>query len=258
MIVSYHRPKTLSEALALLGQTDPPSLPLAGGTAIKQNRMCSSALNEPVAVVDLQDLGLDQVTLRGSTLQIGAMVRLQALLDAPLPQDLKRIIKLEATYNLRQMASLGGTLVAADGRSPLATAMLALDAHLNLAPGDEQVALGDLLPLRHERLPGRLITHISLPGKVKLAYEYVARSPADLPIVCAAAAAWPGGRIRLALGGYGNAPSLAFDGNEALGIESASRSAYEHAADDWASAEYRAEIAAVLAKRCVQSLNVDQ
>ena len=62
--------------------------------------------------------------------------------------------------------------------------MLALDAGLRLQPGDEQVGLGDLLPLRDERLAHRLITGVSIPLNARLAYDYVARSPADLPIVC--------------------------------------------------------------------------
>ena len=129
----------------------------------------------------------------------------------------------EATYNLRQVATLVGTLIAADGRSPLATAMLALDAQLTVFPGAEQVGLGDLLPMRRQRLQGRLITQVEVPLNARLAYEYVARSPADLTIVCAAVAQWPSGRTRVALGGYGRMPALAMDGPEPSGAEQAAR-----------------------------------
>jgi CO/xanthine dehydrogenase FAD-binding subunit len=44
------------------------------------------------------------------------------------------------------------------------------------------------------------------------------------------------------------------DGNETSGIEAAARNAFQEAADVWASAEYRMEIAAVLTKRCCASL----
>jgi CO/xanthine dehydrogenase FAD-binding subunit len=87
-----------------------------------------------------------------------------------------------------------------------------------------------------------------------MAYESVARTPADLPIVCAAAAGWPSGRTRLALGGFGMAPLLALDGPEPEGAEIAARSAYSDAGDEWASAEYRREIAPVLARRCIEQL----
>jgi CO/xanthine dehydrogenase FAD-binding subunit len=96
-----------------------------------------------------------------------------------------------------------------------------------------------------------LITRITIPLNAHLAYETVARSPADLPIVCAAVAVWPSGRTRAVLGGFGSSPALAFDGTEAEGVEIAARAAYSQAEDQWASAEYRQEMAAVLVKRCV-------
>jgi CO/xanthine dehydrogenase FAD-binding subunit len=245
MIIEYHRPQTIDDALALLGRTQPISVPLAGGTAFNR----TSSL--PQAVIDLQALGLDQIAQRGNLMEIGAMVTLQALLDSPVIEALKKVIQLEATYNLRQAASVAGTLVAAGGRSPFTTALLALDAMLTLMPGPEGISLGDFLPLRQERLRGRLITQISLPTNARLAYEYVARTPADLPIICAGAAVWTSGRTRLVLGGFGNAPTLAFDGTEAQGAEIAARSAYSEAGDEWASAEYREEMAAILARRVV-------
>jgi hypothetical protein len=56
----------------------------------------------------------------------------------------------------------------------------------------------------------------------------------------------------VALGGYGAAPLLAFDGSEADGAEVAAQSAYSQAGDEWASAEYRMEIAGILARRCIR------
>jgi CO/xanthine dehydrogenase FAD-binding subunit len=248
MIIEYHRPKTIDEALALLARAYLVTAPLAGGSVL--NRPTS----QPIAAVDLQSLGLNSLHRRGNILELGATLTLQSLLQAPgLQPALGRAILHEATYNLRQVATVAGTLVSADGRSPFATAMLALDAALNLLPGDDNpLALGDLLPVRAERLYRRLITMVTIPLNVQLAYEYVARTPADQPIVCVAAAVWPSGRTRLALGGYGTTPLLAFDGSEANGAEIAAQSAYAQAGDEWASAEYRMEIAGILARRCIQ------
>lgn len=250
MIIEYHRPNTLEEALKLLARREPVSVPLAGG----------SALNKPspeqVAAVDLQSLGLDTLQVHGNYLELGAMVTLQMLLDADIPQAaLKRAIQHEATHNLRQVATVAGTLVSAGGRSPFTTVFLALEAALTILPGDDRpVSLGDLLPFRSERLRGRLITLVTIPLNVRLAYQYVARSPADLPIVCAAAAAWPSGRTRVALGGFGTAPVLAFDGTEPDGAEVAAQNAYSQAVDQWASAAYRQEVAGVLTRRCLKEL----
>lgn len=258
MISEYHRPEKLTDALALLARTEPISVPLAGGTGLDRSSP------QQLAVVDLQALGLDFLNWRGHSWDLGAMVRLQTMHEqvrlagftAPgIANALKRVIEHEATYNLRQAATVAGTLVASGGRSPFTTTLLALDANLTLQPGDEIISLGDLLPLRAEKLRGKLITQVTLPANPRLAYEYVARTPADLPIVCVALAIWPSGRVRMALGGYGNAPTLALDGNEPGGIQPAAQSAYSRAGDDWASAEYRREIASVLANRCFESIS---
>lgn len=247
MILEYHRPQSVEEALKLLARSSPVTLPLAGGSAL--NRPSP----EPVAVVDLQALGLNTWEKRGHTLVVGATLTLQALLDVPdLPAALLKAIYHEASYNLRQVATVAGTLLAADGRSPLTTALLALDASLEWARFGaevETISLGDLLPLRKERQRGRLVTQVILPLNAHLAYNYAARTPADRPLVCAAVAVWPSGRTRVALGGYGSAPLLAMDGPEAGGVETAARSAYSQAGDEWASAEYRQEAAAILTGR---------
>jgi hypothetical protein len=87
-----------------------------------------------------------------------------------------------------------------------------------------------------------------------LAYDFTARSPKDLPIVCAAAAQWPSGRTRLALGGYGELPLLVMDGPEPGGAREAARSAFENAGDEWSDAEYRQEAAGILAQRVVDEV----
>lgn len=267
MIVEYHRPATLQAALELLARSSPLTLPLAGGTVLNRFSL------EPFAVADLQALGLNGLERQGATarpsLMVGAMVTLQQILDFPdLPEALCRAVRHEAAYNQRQVATLAGTLTTADGRSPLAAVLLALDALLTLQSqdgGQEQISLGDWLP-RRSVTPmgftysgrGQLITAIRIPLDACPAYEYVARTPADRPIVCAAAARWPKGRLRLTLGGFGNAPVLVMDGPETRDgshlLAEAARSAYAEAGDAWASAEYRREIAAVLSRRCLEAL----
>ena len=249
MIVEYQRPRTIDEALHLLQRVDPVSFPMGGGTILNRPS------DKKYALVDLQDLRLDGLQARGNVLVLGATLKLQRLLEAEVtPPSLRAVILQEGNYNLRQMASVAGSLVAADGRSPFATALLALDTSLVWLPGEKQVRLGDLLPVREASLRGKLIVRVEIPINARLAYHYVSRTPADLPIVCAALARWPSGRTRLALGGYGKAPLLAMDGPEAEGLETAARSAYAHAGDEWASAEYRQEMAALLARRGLETV----
>lgn len=248
MIKEYYRPQSVEEALKLLAQAD--TLPLGGGTLLSKPGHTS------VKVVDLQALGLNTLSAKGNALEIGATVTLQQLYEFPeLPAAFQAAIKLEAPLNLRNAATVAGTLVAADGRSPFATVLLALDAKVTVNSGQSSVInLGDFLPLRHENLTGKLITGIEIPLNVKLAFETVARTPADKPIVCAALAQWPSGRTRLALGGYGKAPFLAMDGTEADGVETAARNAFHEASDAWASADYRMDVAGTLAKRCLANI----
>jgi CO/xanthine dehydrogenase FAD-binding subunit len=251
MIIEYHRPDSLPEALKLLARTEVDTVPLGGGTVLNQPSP------NPIAVIDLQNLGLNTLEQRGKKLMIGATVTLQQLHDyVGIPTELKKVIYYEATYNLRQMATVPGVCVAADGRSPFVTTMLALGADLTLLPGDEIIGLGDFLPLRQERKTNSLITQLTIPTNIHLAFEYVARTPADLPIVCVAVAQWTSGRTRLALGGYGRVPLLAMDGPESTGAEVAGRDAYHEAGDKWASADYRSEVAATLTRRALHSLKV--
>jgi len=99
--------------------------------------------------------------------------------------------------------------------------------------------------------PKGLITQIAIPLNVKFAFEFVSKTPLDKPMVSASVAQWNSGRTRLVLGGYGKTPMLAMDGAEADGIEAAAKNAYHEAQDEWASAEYRMDVAATLAKRCL-------
>jgi len=116
------------------------------------------------------------------------------------------------------------------------------------------LGIGEFLPLRLDQIHGKLITSMSVPINVRFAFDYVSRTPADKPIVCAALAQWNSGRTRLVLGGYGKSPILAMDGAEAEGVETAARNAFHEATDEWASAEYRMDVAATLAKRCLERM----
>jgi len=132
MIIEYHRPDTIEEALELLQRKEPITVPMGGGSAL------NAPSDDEVAVVDLQSLGLDMVKRKGKTLMVGATVTLETLLASPaLPEALSKTIRHEATTNLRQVGTIAGTLVAADGRSAFTTTLLALDPQLTWLPGDE-------------------------------------------------------------------------------------------------------------------------
>lgn len=269
MITAYHRPQTLDEALTLL--TQPNTLPLGGGTLLSH---ASTAPTAPLGVtgnieaVDLQLLGLNSLTKSGNGLELGATLTLQTLLESEhCPDALKSALKLEASLNIRNAATAAGTLVACDGRSTFTTVLLAMDAKVTVTSrqkGEEMINLGDFLPLR-EQVRGKLITRIIIPINVKTAFEYVSKTPADKPLVCVALAQWNSGRTRLAVGGYGKNPLLAMDGDlppspsgrgtEGEGLFAAAKNAFHEATDEYASAEYRMNVASTLAKRCLERIH---
>ena len=158
MIVEYHRPNDIQEILDLLENQEITNVLMGGGTAIDRYK------TEPMAVVDLQSVGLGILEKKGNFLEIGATVTLQSLFEASqTPDVLKDVILREATHNLRQVATVAGTLIAADGRSPFAAVMLAMDATITQLPGEEQIQLGNYRLMDESQLSSKLVTKITIP-----------------------------------------------------------------------------------------------
>lgn len=248
MIIEYHRPENLTEALALLARETPATLPLGGGTALSHEH------RRDIAVVDLQRLGLNTMEVKNQTLHLGATVTLQQLCDCGcLPETMRDGIRdslvHEVSANIRQAATVAGAIAASDGRSPFITALLALDAWLIWAPGDEAQPIGEYLSSRRSSGKGCLIREIRLPLDAALSFDIVARAPMDRPIVCVAIATWASGRSRIALGGYGQSPILAMDASEPGEAIALTREAFRFADDVWASAAYRMDVAGKLVER---------
>jgi CO/xanthine dehydrogenase FAD-binding subunit len=143
-----------------------------------------------------------------------------------------------------------------DGRSGFVAMLLALDSKITiLRPALKSLGIGEFLPSRPNFRRGCLITGIEVPLGARTEFDYVARTPADGPIVAVAVAQWPSGRIRLAVAGHGKMPLLAMDGTGADGLEAAARNAMNGADDPWGSADYRMDVAVTLARRCLARLS---
>ena len=241
----YHRPQSLEEALELLEH----GTPLAGGTQL------TPSLRGIEALVDLQDLGLDELEIGEGVMKMGGTATLQALVAAAsqLPADLVQVARLEAGWNIRNKATVAGTIVTGDGRSPLLTVLLAMATTVEFAPGGEQVPFEDVLRRGTERTGGKLITSIRSSLPTDLLYAQVARSPADRPQVCVAVGAGTSG-VSLALGGFGMYPKLLQDVADPEQAGEWARSAYADAGDQWASAAYRSAAAGALAARLVDQV----
>ena len=245
-IFEYHRPKTMAEAISLLARGNP----LGGGTSLTPQR------TDLKGVVDLQALSLDRLEFSAREISAGATLSLEALaqacqVEAPAVSEAAR---KEASLNLRNVATLAGAIVAGGGRSPLAAVLLAARAFVTLEPGAESAPLDVFLNRRDAFLTGRVVVTVHIPRPVFLGYLQVGRSPADRPIVCAALARWTAApEFSAALGGYGSRPTFLDELPPEPGAAGVvAREAYSGAGDAWASAEYRAEVAAVLVGRLLR------
>jgi probable selenate reductase FAD-binding subunit len=247
--LEYLRPETLEEALRYLSE----GIPLAGGTSITPRR------RDFQTVVDLQNLGLDQVLIDDPHLTLGATTKLQQIVDfqGAIPEPLREVCRLEGGWNLRNMMTIGGAIMTADARSPLLTVLLTLDAEVIIEPGGELLPLDDLLD---ERSRAVLLTEVRCQLPDKALYHQVSRSPKDFPLLCACVARYLStGAWRLAIGGYGERPIRLREAEEALregstveDVAEIAEAAYARAGDAWASAAYRSSIAGVVFRRLLQ------
>jgi carbon-monoxide dehydrogenase medium subunit len=264
-IKEYHRPQTLDDALALL-QRDRTTVPLAGGTDLIPSRA-----PDVQAVVDLQALGLDELSVEESRMTIGAMFPLQRLVEAPeVGEVLSGAAYLEGPLTFRHAATVGGTIASGDPLSHLLIALLILDAEVHLRLPDLTVVnLDCFLDAPHQFLDGGLITGVTaLPptGAPGVAMARVARTPRDKPIVAVAARVTREGErcgdVRIALAGVADRPARARDAEDRLmgqpfdtGVMDAAMTAMvEHLnppSDFKGSSEYRREMAAVLTRRAL-------
>ena len=149
------------------------------------------------------------VSLKGKTLHIDMAASLQALAEAEgLQPALSDAIQREELTAHGQ--AVVPWLLAASGDSLLATALLALDAELEMQNGAAQ-SYGNWLALR--------ATAGEPPVVAGLRFSTAARLDCTIGQgVWLAVARWPAGRTRVAIGGWGFAPLLAMDGREASGI----------------------------------------
>jgi CO/xanthine dehydrogenase FAD-binding subunit len=256
---NYYRPKTIEEALQLLGQPD--TVPLGGGTKLLAGDIAA------LAVVDLQALGLEQIHFEDNKLHIGAMVRLvdwAAFLttssDNQSPGELlHKAIHQAGPNTYRNAATAGGTVAARLPDSELLAVILVLDAMLLLqTPKPQTVSLADYLAA--EERPNGLITQIRLSWEAGQGdSERVARTPADYPIVSVTAWQPHQSTPRLAATGIDSRPVRLEESEAALAngqtvqaVEAAAAAAAKrtrHPGDFRGDTGYRSQMAAVLTHR---------
>lgn len=183
----YHRPTDLEEAVHLLQRKDIRTAVLAGGVGL-----VGAGDPEIEALVDLDGVGLDFIEIQNAILHLGAMVRLQKLVDETgdfVDGLLVETARRMAGWHIRNAATLGGMIAGGDVHAPLSVALAALSARVKIYGESGEMPLWSELSTiaRLTGMQGRLITAltINLPsGKIGASYQQVARTPADRPIVC--------------------------------------------------------------------------
>ncbi len=271
-ITHYHRPASVNTALRLLARASPRTAALAGGTWLVAQR--DPAVRD---VVDLSGLRLAYIERRVRRLRLGAMTRLQSLITSPQIHELADGLLAEAARRdapraIRNVATLGGTLVAGDSTSEVLLALLALEAQVVIRAPDRRVVSAEaFLGNRTSYLPrSGLVIEIVVPlpsaGSVA-AFAEISRTPRDRPIVNAAAVVLRQGSTcraaRLVLGGVAPSPIRlpaveTWLVGKALGDGVLPRLARDVSAavsppsDTRASAEYRQAMAGVVVTRALR------
>ncbi|PJF22223.1 MAG: hypothetical protein CUN56_07075 [Phototrophicales bacterium] len=183
MIKQYIRPLKLAEALELAKQ--PATIVIAGGA------MAFRGFDLPYeTMVDLQAIPeLNHIETYDTTLEFGGACSLQRVLDTPdLPQTLKQALRRTIPRNIRNNTSIGESLQVDDPPREWLAGLAALDAGVRF--GEDEVVHPLIELLENNALKQGVIRAVFIP-KIEpgeaLSASYVARTPADEPIVNVAA-----------------------------------------------------------------------
>ena len=281
----YHRPRSLDEALALLGQYGADAKPLAGGQSLipaMNFRLAAPAvLIDLNAIAELQWDGTSEVVPSGqglgTTMVVPAMTRHRTLERSEVIARHAPLIAMTMPHvahaAIRTRGTLGGSLAHADPAAELPAVMLALNATFTLTSqqGTRAVTADNFfLGLFTTAVePGELLTSVAiLPPQPRSGFAFleVSRRHGDFALAGVAIAVTldEAGRCeaaRIALLSVGDRPALAAHAAAALtgrvvtddAIREAASAAAAHDVDPpsdiHASSRYRRKLVEVLCRR---------
>lgn len=270
-----HLPTSVSEVVALLDEHGDAAKPIAGGQSLVP--MMSLRLASFEHLIDLNGVSeLNQVSVHGDSLRIGAMVRQstaehdpQVVKSAPL---VAKAIPHIGHFQIRNRGTVGGSIAHADPSSELPAVALALDATIEaVGPnGSREIAAKDFFVSTWETslVDGEILTGVRFPiwsGKCGFVVEEVARRHGDFALVGVAAAVQVDGskvtKAAIALFGVGGTPVRASEAEQALiaggttaDLEAVGKLAAMNLApsdDVHASGDYRKSVAATIVARAI-------
>lgn len=252
-IREYKRAESLEEAWQLNQKR--PNRVLGGMIWLKMEN-----INVGTAI-DLSGLGLDTIEETDDGFSIGAMVTLRQLelhpglaayTDGAVRESVRHIVGVQ----LRNLATVGGSIYSRFGFSDVLTMFLALNASVELYKGGI-VPLAEYAQRPYDR---DILVGVLVPKEnARFVYQSVRNSQTDFPVLTCAAAKLADGSIRAAIGARPGKAVLYTAGPEAG--ETAEEFAARFAAEVKAGiktesnlrggAEYRRHLAGVLTKRAV-------
>jgi len=273
----YFRANSIQEAVALLQQHDDARV-LAGGHSLLP--LMKLRLANPKVLVDIGRIpGLAGIRAEDDTIVIGAltthnMIETSAVLKRSLP-ILPEAAATIGDVQVRNRGTLGGSLAHADPAADMPAVMLVLDAEFKaVGPNGERTIKAtdffvDLLTTALE--PGEVLAEIHIPvptGRFGSAYVKFPHPASRYAIVGAAAVLWldADGRIqdvRVGITGAGPKAFRATKVEERLRNQWPDPAVFEQAVaniadpsdlsgDIHASAEYRAHLCGVYARRALE------
>ncbi len=239
MITNYFKPKTINEAL-LLKEKHKNSKFMGGGLTFGK-------CEEDIVVIDLQKIYLNKITVNHPDLRIGATSTLEDVM--PFFSDFSGIIKalrIDASKNIRNVGTIGGVVKSKKTRSPFLNCLSSLRTRVFLEPGELQIDLNDFL--HSENYLKMLISALTIQLPREFIFDYVSRSPLDIPVVSVAIAKYIN-ENRIGCGGFEGGPYLfAFKTHEKVDIENIITK-ISIKDDEWGSAEYKKAVLKKLLSR---------
>jgi carbon-monoxide dehydrogenase medium subunit len=255
----YHRAGSQSEAQEKMGGAEDGRY-LAGGMTLIP--VLKQRLDNPSDVVDLGDLDdLRGIAEEGGAIVIKAMTTHDAVATSDLIKaKIPALAKLAGSIGdpmVRNRGTIGGSLANSDPAADYPAAVLGLGATIHTAK--REIAGDDYFQGMFETAldEGEMITHVSFPIPETADYSRFPNPASRFPIVAVFAAKTSGG-ARIAVTGAGACAFRVSEMEEALAggyeaskIEGITYPDTDLNSDIHASAEYRAHLIGVMAKRAL-------
>jgi len=264
---AYHRPRTLAEAVALLG-SEPDAKVMAGGQSLVP--LLSMRLAGPATVVDISAVeGLDTLTADADGVRVGAMVRhadVLASADVRRVQPLvSRALSHVAHPTIRNRGTTVGSIVHADAAAEMPVVLAVLGGTVDVVGGSGRrtIAAADLFlgPLESSLAPDEVATSAWFPALADdagVGFAEIARRHGDYAMVGVAARV-DATSARVGYLSVNDVPTVVdVTGLDPADAGEAALAHLEPGGDVHASAAYRAHLVRVLTARVLREAHEDR